>query len=68
MKRELSASTRNRSSSSTDFPSRVHLMVGAGVPETSHTRVVGWPAEVKALGSPTSSTGAERRRVKCVCV
>ena len=34
-------------------------MLGAGVPDTSHTSVVGWPDEVKTLGSPTSSTGAE---------
>ena len=37
-------------------------MVGAGVPDTSHTSVVGWPDEVKTLGSPTSSTGAEGER------
>ena len=33
-------------------------MVGAGVPDTSHTSVVGCPADVKTLGSTTSKTGA----------
>ena len=60
MKREWSASTRNRSSSR-GFPLNVHLMEGAGVPDTSQTRVVGCPLEVNTLGSPTSSTGAGRR-------
>ena len=40
MKREWSARTRNRSSSR-GFPSWDHLILGAGVPDTSHTRVVG---------------------------
>ena len=60
MKREWSARTRNRSSSR-GFPSWDHLIVGAGVPETSQTRVVGWPTDVKTFGSPTSRTGAAVR-------
>lgn len=38
-------------------------MVGVGVPDTSHTNVVGCPADVKTLGSTTSRAGA----VRCEC-
>ena len=57
MKRELSASCRNRSLSS-GLSLYVQLTSGAGVPEASQISVVGWPAEVKTSGVATFSTGA----------
>ena len=62
MKRAWSASTRKHTprklSSSSDLPLAVHLTAGAGVPDTSHSRVVGCPIDLNTLGSPTSRTGA----------
>ena len=58
MKRELSASCINLSLSS-GSPSLVQSTSGAGVPDASQMRVVGWPADVKTLGEATFNTGAE---------
>ncbi len=39
----------------------VHATSGAGVPDASQIRIVGWPAEVNMLGDPTFSTAAARK-------
>lgn len=57
MKREPSASWMKRSLSNAS-PLCDQVTSGAGVPEASQMRVVGWFADVNTSGDPTFSTGA----------